>query len=152
MNSSVEIVKTWLGFPYICQFFQICPRPLHPTRTCPTKKSHADPKIDYRVAWLLDSWLPGAVAWCYPSILLPYEYYQARAAGPLVGPTHTHWASSIGRLTWQGAVGQAYIISELTDLTEMTCLICAPVQIQRILRCVRLVQLRSDFHCPWMHR
>jgi hypothetical protein len=29
MSSSVEIVKTWLGFPYICEFFQICPRPLH---------------------------------------------------------------------------------------------------------------------------
>ena len=27
-SSSVEIVKTWLGFPYICDFFQICPRPL----------------------------------------------------------------------------------------------------------------------------
>jgi hypothetical protein len=26
--SSVEIVNTWLGFPYICEFFQICPRPL----------------------------------------------------------------------------------------------------------------------------
>jgi hypothetical protein len=30
MNSSVEIVKTWLGFPYIYQFFQICRvLPLH---------------------------------------------------------------------------------------------------------------------------
>eukprot|EP01047_Picozoa_sp_COSAG01_P002719 COSAG01_NODE_74_length_28433_cov_41.582269_13_plen_85_part_00 len=28
-SSSVEIVKTWLGFPYICDFFQICPHPLH---------------------------------------------------------------------------------------------------------------------------
>eukprot|EP01047_Picozoa_sp_COSAG01_P052251 COSAG01_NODE_5477_length_4236_cov_2.696157_5_plen_85_part_00 len=42
-SSSVEIVlKTWLGFPYICQIFQICPRPVHiHTSTCRTKHSHA---------------------------------------------------------------------------------------------------------------
>jgi hypothetical protein len=42
MSSSVEIVKTWLGFPYthLPNFSDICPRPLHtymPHKTFPRK-------------------------------------------------------------------------------------------------------------------
>eukprot|EP01047_Picozoa_sp_COSAG01_P032329 COSAG01_NODE_2330_length_7890_cov_6.219741_5_plen_124_part_00 len=40
MSSSVEIVKTWLGFPYICQIFQISAHAPY-IYTCRTKHSHA---------------------------------------------------------------------------------------------------------------
>jgi hypothetical protein len=42
-SSSVEIVKTWLGFPYICEIFQICPRPLlvHAAQKIPTHSTRS---------------------------------------------------------------------------------------------------------------
>jgi hypothetical protein len=40
-SSSVEIVKTWLGFPYICEFFSDLPTPptstyIHAAQNIPT--------------------------------------------------------------------------------------------------------------------
>jgi hypothetical protein len=43
-SSSVEIVKTWLGFPYICEFFSDLPTPptyIHAAQKIPTHSTRS---------------------------------------------------------------------------------------------------------------
>jgi hypothetical protein len=60
-SSSVEIVKTWLGFPYICEFFSDLPTPptyIHAAQKIPT---HSTRSILGGPAGLADGCLLSAV-------------------------------------------------------------------------------------------